>query len=157
MYQDRAKAYRCVISSDDCICRIRLGRKDTVCEIIDLSRDDFRLRIPQGFEKSLLKAKRIELRYHGERWLVRLNKDASQEHADSVVVDRIEELTPIKMPSPWTTLFSLQMSRDTDPRFVLALMLAFIGACLALPGIGDKLGTAPKIKNGIDNVLRTFN
>jgi hypothetical protein len=79
-----------------------------------------------------------------------------QEQNGIVVLERIAELTPVKMPSPWTTLFSLQISRNTDPKFLLALMVAFIVVCLALPGIGDKLGTAPRIKNGVGTFLRAF-
>lgn len=156
MYEDRSKPYRCLISSEDCVCTLRIGRKDTACEIIDLSREDFRLSVPKPLQKSVQKAKRIELLYHGERWLVRYNAEDSPDQAGVVVLNRIAELTPVKMPSPWTTLFSLQMSRETDPRFVLAVMLAFIAVCLALPGVGDKLGTAPRIKNGLHSVIRSF-
>jgi hypothetical protein len=154
--QDRTKPYRCQIPLDDCACHIRVGSKDTLCEIIDLSRLDFRLEVPKGFEKTLRKAKRIELRYHGELWLVRLSKVTPENQKVVVVLDRVAELTPVKMPSPWTTLFTLKMSRQTDPRFVLVVMLAFIAACLALPGVGDTLGTAPRIKNGVHNVLQSF-
>ena len=127
-----------------------------MCEVVDLSRNDFRLRIPDGLASQLRRAKRIELRYHGERWLVRLSKEQGDEQPGTVLLDRLVELTPVKMPSPWTTLFTLQMSRNTDPRFVLVLMLAFIAACISLPGIGDKLGTAPRIKNGVHNVISSF-
>lgn len=158
--QDRSKPYRCIILPEDSVCRIRIGRKEFVGELIDLSRDDFRLRVPPSVDRLLQKARHIELRYHGERWLVKYDNsdlpEATADGSNSVVqLRRVDELTRVKMPSPWATLGSLKMSRETDPRFVLAVMVAFIAACLALPGIGDHLGTAPRIKDGIHSVIRS--
>ncbi len=127
-----------------------------VCELIDLSREDFRIRIPKKYERSIRRARRIELRYHGERWLVKLAPQQPGEQPGVFMLIRIDELTPVVMPSPWATFGAMRMSRDTDPRFVLALMVAFIAACISLPGIGDQLGTAPRIKNGLHSVIRSF-
>lgn len=155
--QDATKPYRCILPPEDCTCRLRVGRRDVVGELIDLSREDFRVRVAKKHAAAMRRAKRIELRYHGERWLVRVNKDSSNETENVYMLQRIDELTPVRFPSPWATLKSLNMSRETDPRFVLALMVAFIAACIALPGIGDQLGTAPRIKNGLHSVIRSFN
>jgi hypothetical protein len=35
-------------------------------------------------------------------------------------------------------------------------MVAFIFSCIALPGLGDQIGTAPKVKKGIHSVLDAF-
>lgn len=157
MRQDSAKPYRCAIAPEDSDCRVRIGRRDVVCEVIDLSREDFRVRIPASALKAIRRARRIELRYRGERWLVTLAAHNQADPTDVFKLMRIDELTPIKMPSPWRALTALNMSRDTDPRFVLAFLLAIIAACIALPGLGDQLGTAPRIKNGIHSVIRSFN
>ncbi|MFO0939422.1 MAG: hypothetical protein U0930_01510 [Pirellulales bacterium] len=156
MKQDPSKPYRCLIPPEDCACRLRVGRKDIVCELIDLSREDFRVRIPRKVERAVRKARRIELRYHGERWLVKLVPNHTEQEPGVYMLIRIDELTPVQMPSPWAALSAMRMSRDTDPRFVLALMLALIFACLSLPGIGDQLGTAPRIKDGLHSVMRSF-
>lgn len=155
--QDPSKPYRCQLPPEDCTCRLRVGRKDIVGELVDLSREDFRVRISKKYAASMRRAKRIELRYHGERWLVKVDRDESNESENVFMLQRVDELTPVRMPSPWATLKTLNMSRETDPRFVLALMVAFIAACIALPGIGDQLGTAPRIKNGLQSVIRSFN
>lgn len=155
--QDSSKPYRCQLPPEDCTCRLRVGRKDVVGELIDLSREDFRVRIAKKHAAAMRRAKRVELRYHGERWLVKVDKDESNEAENVFMLQRIDELTPVHLPSPWATLKTLNMSRETDPRFVLALMVAFIAACIALPGIGDQLGTAPRIKNGLQSVIRSFN
>lgn len=156
MKQDPSKPYRCLIPPEDCACRLRVGHKDLVCELIDLSREDFRIRIPRKYERVVRKARRIELRYHGERWLVKLAPSHTEPEQGVFLLMRVDELTPVVMPSPWAALSAMRMSRDTDPRFVLALMLAFIAACLSLPGIGDQLGTAPKIKDGLHSVVRSL-
>lgn len=155
MNSDRIKPYRCTIPPEDCACRLRVGRKDVVCELIDLSREDFRIRVPKKHARVIRRARRLELRYHGERWLVKL-APTQEDQPDIVSLLRINELTPVNMPSPWATLGTMRMSRETDPRFVLALMLALIAACVSLPGIGDQLGTAPRIKDGVHSVLRSF-
>jgi hypothetical protein len=153
MNEDRSCPYRCQVSADTSHAVIRARGRKLNCQVLDLSRDDFHVRIPKG--RSLVsKAKKIEVFYKGEHWLVAV--DSKDAPADELYLQRLDELTPMEKPCAWATLSRLNLSSQTDPRFVMTLLLAFIFACLALPGRGDKLGTAPKVKNGIHSIFDAF-
>ena len=146
-----------MIPSDDSLAIVRLGGRRLVCQLLDMSRDDFHVRLPENRIQQLRRAKQVELHYHGERWRVEVVHDArSAVLSDSVFLKRLEELTPQQLPSPWTSFSTSGLSQQTDPRFILTLMLALIFACLALPGLGDHLGTAPKVKKGIHSIVEAF-
>ncbi len=155
MKEDRTLPYRCLIPPDSCNAIIKLGSLKIKCQIVDLSREDFQVRVPKGKVKMIRAARRIELRYHDERWQVSL-AGSCQAAAETVYLKREKELTKTKLPSPWTALTSLGLSQQTDPRFVFTLMVAFIFACIALPGLGDKIGSAPRLKKGIHSVMSSF-
>ena len=152
---DRTTAYRCLIPAASGSARLRVGKKFHECCVVDLSRDDFRVSVKRSLSRSLKRATRIELWYNDERWLVKRLSDGSINGEAVVQLGRMEELTRIKPPAPWVGLWSSRLSQRTDPRFLFALMLAFLVACVALPGIGDGLGTAPKVKAGVHTVLDT--
>jgi hypothetical protein len=155
MTEDRSLPYRCLVHNDDRSARLKIGVRNVDCELVDLSREDFHVRLPQHQMKLLRPEKRMELLYGGERWLVAC---CGNRHpmADTVYLNRIEELTPVRMPSAWRGLASAKLSQQTDPRFILTLMLAFIFSCIALPGLGDQIGTAPKVKKGIHSVIEAI-
>lgn len=151
--EDRSIAYRCQVSDDQCHAVIRVRGHKLKCRILDVSRDDFHVRIQNGRNK-VNKAKKIEVFYKGEHWLVAV--DHRDTPPDELFLRRLDELTPMEKPSAWATLARLNLSSQTDPRFVMTLLLAFIFACLALPGLGDRLGTAPKVKGGIHTIFDAF-
>lgn len=153
MNHDRTLPYRCMIPNDDSVAIIKAGSSKFDCRLIDVSREDFHIRLPKNKMKRLRRARRIELHYHGERWLVTLDP-SDRAIGDAIYLNRVRELTEMKHPSPWRSLVSLQFSKQTDPRFVLTMMVAFIFSCLALPGLGDKIGTAPRLKNGIQYMVK---
>jgi hypothetical protein len=155
MNDDRSLPYRCLIRPEECQAVLKVGGSSVDCQVVDLSREDFHVRIPRAKLKKVQSARKVELRYQGERWIVRPRGNA-QPGSDTLYFQRVEELTKTKPPSPWASLISVQLSQQTDPRFVMALMLAFIFACLALPGLGDKVGTAPRLKKGIHSVISSF-
>jgi len=155
MNEDRTLPYRCIIRPEECQATLKLSGSSIECQIVDLSREDFQIRLPKGKLKKIQAARQLELRYQGERWLVSpIGK--VQSGGDTLYFQRVEELTKTKPPSPWASVINVQLSQQTDPRFIMALMVAFIFACLALPGLGDKVGTAPKLKKGIHSVFSSF-
>lgn len=155
MYEDRSLPYRCLIGPEQCRAVLKLGGCSVECQVIDLSREDFQVRVPKAKLKKIQRAKNVEIIYRDERWTVR-PQSGTPNGSDTIYLQRIEELTKTKLPSAWASLFSSNMNSQTDPRFLMALMLAFILACLALPGLGDHLGTAPRLKNGIHSVIGSF-
>ena len=156
MTDDRSLPYRCMISNEDNHAVLKFGLRSVACEVLDLSREDFSVRLAANRKtKDLQRARRLELHYQGERWLVEV-KGNHHPLSDIVILTRLQELTPVKMPSAWSSLNGIRLSQQTDPRFILTLMVAFIFSCIALPGLGDQIGTAPKVKKGIHSVLDAF-
>ena len=104
-----------------------------------------------------MRGKRLPvLTFAGETWEVEVK---SRYTDDSSFTDlglaRSRELTPYKEPSSWSLAMLPQWSVSNDPAFLGMLVIALITAVVCLPGIGDSLGTAPKVRSAIQSVLKS--
>ena len=154
---DERTAYRCSIPPEESAAQLKVGSKRCDCNVLDTSRSSFSIRVETSLCKRIFRSKHVELWFRGEKWLVAPESQYSESlEFTNVGVTRVKELTKIKLPSSWRHSFVPRFSAATDPQFLLVLMIAFIVSCIALPGIGDKLGTAPKVHRGVVKVTKVF-
>jgi hypothetical protein len=156
MSGEKSAAYRCVISPENSAGELRMGRKSYPIFVLDTSRDGFTAKIPTRLVASIQASKTCQLKFSGELWEVSCNGVYS-EATDNSEVDflRVRELTKIKQPrfgGPGVSLFSPQQ----DPTLLLGLMIGFLIACICLPGIGDQIGTAPKVSRAVKSWWEKF-
>ena len=87
-------------------------------------------------------------------WAVR--KESFSKVGDSchVYFDRIRERTKIKVPRASFDYLLPKYDPRADPELLLFLTLALIVSVVSLPGIGDQLGTAPKVRKGVNAVWK---
>ena len=147
---DDREAYRCSVAPENGAAQLKIGHKLHLVAVLDTSRDGFTVRMEHDIAQKLKENANYVLYFWGEVWEVRKeSRYTDGEDFTTVGFSRIKELTKVKAPSIRMQMFSKNRYANSDPAFLLYLMLAFLFACIALPGVGDSLGTAPRIRNGV--------
>lgn len=156
---DERSSFRCSVPPENSAAKLRIGRKYHNINITETSRDSFTACMPQATFESIGAREDLKIYFSGEVWTVRRCSDHTYPNSGvpitKVGFKRLKELTPFKQPSSsFFQLFTTKSHGTTDPTFLMYLMLAFLFACLALPGMGDNLGTAPRIRDGVQEIAR---
>jgi len=148
--QDRQSAYKCAIAAENSAAELRVGSKSYVVAVLDASRYGYTLRVPNAILNRIRSKRSCRLEYASElSEVVSESEFANCSEFTNVGMKRIRELTKIKMPSGFQFSFGSMFSLQQDPTFLLGLMIAFLLACFCLPGIGDQVGTAPKVSRAV--------
>ncbi len=152
---DNRTSFRCAIAPEDSAAKVKVRGGMHPCAVLSTSRDGFSIRVKHALAMRIGKAKTIQLWFRGEKWEVSVSSQyRDDEQTTTLGLTRIRELTKLKAPSSWGWFAMPRFSANTDPSFVLALLVAFLATCICLPGIGTSLGTAPKIKAGLNSIIR---
>ena len=154
---DARVAFRCSVAPEEAAAKLRLRGRMHDCAVRDTSIGGFSIHVPPKLAKKLQKNNRFELMYKGETWRVEVRFTYS-ECSDYTVVGlhRAEDLTKFKSPSVWWAGLQRPDSNVVDPAFLAVLVVAFLLACVCLPGIGDGLGTAPKVRKGLNSAYKAL-
>lgn len=154
-----ADCFRCPVPSDQSRGTIRIGRRKIEASIQDASIEGFTVLIEPKHAKRLAVGVPWKLEYDGAlleiqaQWFFHAPDGRVQ-----VGLRRIRDLTePERIGTWWPTTDNSRSAEDAGSStlafagFVLVLFVA-----LALPGLGDRLGTAPKIGGAFDWVVDGF-
>ncbi len=148
--------YRCCIAAENSAGQLKIAGKTFPVCVLNTSRTGFRVRVPNAIAKRLRGKKLPVLTFAGETWEVEVK---SRYTDDSKFTDlgfaRRRDLTKYKEPSSWSLALLPQWSVSNDPAFLGMLVIALLTAVVCLPGIGDSLGTAPKVRTVIQSVLKS--
>ena len=150
------RAFRCTVPPENSAAKLKIRNKWLDVAVLDTSRSGFSARVGSSIAKKLKPGQKYELKFNGEHWRVEQESNFSDAGGDSTIgFSRIEELTKMRMPSTPLTAYVSKTSAQTDPTFLFFIMIVFLIACLSLPGVGDNLGTAPKVRDGVKTVIET--
>ena len=148
--QDRKSAYKCAIATENSAAELRVGTKSYSISVLDASRDGFTIRVPDTILHRIRSKAFCRLEFASELSEVACESEfADTPGFTNVGLKRVRDLTRIKMPSGFQFSFGSMFSLQQDPTFLLGLMIAFLLACFCLPGIGDQIGTAPKVSRAV--------
>jgi hypothetical protein len=154
---DDRNAFRCRIPPENSAAKLKFGRRLVNVCVLDTSRSGFSVRLPNKIARKLNNRKRAVLYFAGEKWEVTAKSSYTGTDDFTVVgLSRIRELTKIDQPASWGFTFLPKTNLQNDPAFLMYLMLAFVVAVICLPGVGDNLGTAPKVRKGLNNVVQSI-
>ena len=148
-------AFRCNVVPEQSAGSLRLGWRRYNIRVVDTSRDAFTLEVSAAVFGRIREGSRAVLETNGEVWdvectaLFRMIYDRYH-----VTMARIKDRTSVRGPK--TTFGSLipRLNVASDPVLPLALLVSFLIACVSLPGMGDTLGTAPKIRKAVQDAWR---
>jgi hypothetical protein len=146
-------AFRCTVLPEQSAASLRVGMSRRRVRVTDTSRDAFTLDVDYATFRRLKEGCRATLEFQGETWEVECT--ATFQLIDEqyhVSMARIRDRTRVRGPK--TTFWSLLPTTNaaSSPALPLALLLSFFFACVALPGMGDSLGTAPKIRKVVQDI-----
>lgn len=148
-------AYRCTVVPENSAGVLKLGWHNFAVRVIDTSREAFTIEVQASIFRRLREGRRAILKFNGEIWQVQCTAVFQIPDGQfSVTLTRVRDLTQVR--GPRTTIWSLlpMPNPSADPVLPLALLISFLFACVALPGMGDQLGTAPKIRQVIQDAWR---
>ena len=153
---DDRNAFRCRIPPENSAAKLKLRGRLIDVNVLDTSRSGFSVRMPNKIARKLSGRKRAVLFFGGDKWEVTAQSSYTGTDDFTVIgLSRIREITKIKEPRCWG--FSLpKINLQNDPAFLMYLMLALVVAVICLPGLGDNLGTAPKVRKGLSNVVESI-
>ncbi len=144
------KAYRCVVAPENSAALLTVGSRSLKVNVLDTSRDGFTIRIANHDLDRVTKAQKLVLRFAEERWEVnRCGAYIEGGKCTQLSLVRVRETTRVKQPGGWSWVLVPQFSGQKDPTLLLGLLVAFLIACVCLPGIGDQIGTAPKVSRTV--------
>ncbi len=149
-------AYRCTVVPECSEGQLKAGWYSFPVRVIDTSREAFTLEVkPQAFRR-LKEGARATLDFNDEMWEVECTAVFQLANGQySVSMARVKDLTKIRGPRASLSSMLPVPNPTADPVLPLALLVAFLFACVALPGMGDRLGTAPKIRSAIQGAWRS--
>jgi hypothetical protein len=146
-------AFRCAVLPEQSAARLRLGMTSRPVRVTDTSREAFTLDVDYATFRRLAEGRRATLEYQGETWDVVCTATFQlMDQQYHVSLARVRDRTRVRGPK--TTFWSLLPTTNAaaSPALPLALLLSFLFACVALPGMGDSLGTAPKIRKIVQDI-----
>lgn len=150
------KEFRCCIAAENSAGRLKIaGFWYSVC-VLNMSRTGYRVRLPNSVAKKLRGRRVPVLDFAGEQWLVDVKSRYSNDHQFTEFgLARKKELTKYTLPRSWSFSMPNCLNVNSDPAFLGFLVLAFLTAVICLPGIGDSLGTAPKVRHAVQAVIQS--
>lgn len=150
-------AFRCAIAPEHSAAQLRIGRRKFQVNVLDTSRDSFTIRCSTRIASKIQRGSVVRLEFRGEKWTIEreslYNESAEFAH---VGCRRVQDITPIRAPR--SSLFPSLLPRfstTNDPALMMYLLIAFMVACVSLPGLGDSIGTAPRIRDGLKAIMKS--
>ncbi|MCA9160578.1 MAG: hypothetical protein KDA72_19740 [Planctomycetales bacterium] len=148
------KEYRCCIAAENSAGKLKIAGKQYNACVLNTSATGYRVRVPNSVAKRVRGRRVCVLDFAGEQWEVEVK---SRFTADNQFTDigftRTKELTRYTIPTSWSFCSCPNLNLYSDPAFLGFLVLAFLTAVVCLPGIGDSLGTAPRVKTAIRSFM----
>lgn len=156
---DRSSSFfRCRVPSEQSKASLRIGSSTIPAVLQETSIDGFTVTVDPKYGKRMRVAR---------RWLLTTENEKAEVHAEwmfhapsgaiQLGLRRLRDLTPSEEPRGglmwgWGRRRSIDSS---TPELVFAGLVVFLFVTLSLPGLGDHLGTAPRIRSAVQGVMDT--
>ncbi len=145
----RESFYRCPIAADCADARLKIGWRHQKVTVQDSSIDGYTVLVPARF------ARRLKV---GEPWILEFDGLRTEAHAEwfyhghdgttQIGLRRMRDLTPVPHIGSWYTGLMPTGSHGsmTDSTVAYAGVTILLFLAMAMPGLGDQLGTASRIQ-----------
>ncbi|MEO8268084.1 MAG: hypothetical protein ABI557_00095 [Aureliella sp.] len=151
---DSRKEYRCCIAAENSAGKLKIAGKWYNVSVVNTSATGYRVRVPSSVAKRVRGRCVTVLDYSGEQWEVEVkSRTADDNKFTDLGFTRIKELTRYPLPTSWSFSSGPNSHMYSDPAFLGFLVVAFLTAVVCLPGIGDTLGTAPRVKTALQSFM----
>lgn len=157
LIEEETSAYRCKVQAGDDHAILRLRRRKLEIRVLEISRDDFVIEA-NDLQLPLYKTDtKGRIWFHRDIWdIAVVGVIERNDGRHRVILSRTRDRTPA--PKLKTSLFNFapMNSLGSDPLLPAAIIIAFLVSLFALPGVGDSLGTAPRIRSTIGQFIPSF-
>lgn len=155
---ERRAAYRCSIPPENSSARLKIGSRRYMVSVLDTSREGYSLKVPTKVAKRIPESNLFQIEFAGETWEVsKMGSYTESPNYSHVGVRRFREITKLKAEvGGFNWWFLPKAALDKDPVMLAGLVGAFLLACICLPGVGDHLGTAPRINRAVKSAWSSF-
>lgn len=156
---DATPSYRCRVSDGNTLASLFLGKRCFKADVLEMSRDSFRVRVPARIAQRVSVGGKNRLLYQEMLWSVRCtHKWMGEGNLVDLDFQHLEELTPPKLNRGLITVGSKQIASggQTDPTLPAAALGAFILAILIMPAWGGHWGTSDLICSAVSNTWSVF-
>lgn len=158
---DRASGFfRCPVQSDQSSAVIYIGRRRIPAVLQETSIDGFTLTVAPKYASFLRM---------GRPWLLKTHDEKVEVHAEwlfhapqgqvQLGARRLRDLTPSEQPKRgWGLgIFGARRANHANtPELIFAGLVLTIFLIMSLPGIGEQLGTAPRIRAAVEGVVESL-
>jgi hypothetical protein len=157
MTEQPSTAYLCRLPIERSAATLRVGRRKLAVRVMELSTQEFVIEANDLLLKFLRVGKRGRIYSTDDIWDVSI---AGIEEATTgrhrVVLRRLRDRTPEPKLKGTKWASSMMATVNSDPLLPAAVLLALLAGCLALPGLGDSFGTAPKVRQTVQQLWRNI-
>jgi hypothetical protein len=152
--------FRCPVQQDQASAELWIGRRRLAATLQETSIDGFTLVVEASMAVHL---------QVGRPWILQTSAERSEVHVEwlfhapggavQLGVRRLRDLTPLPSFNSWRPRLLIQGSTNrrvghsATPELLFFALLACLFGALSLPGIGDQLGTAPRIRRVVQALL----
>lgn len=149
--------FRCPIPAESQAAKLRVSGKKYRVRVEESSIDGFTVSLPESLLRKIKLGTTVVLHYDGMVLEMFVHAYANGEIAtQQVVLHRLRDLTPKPRIGTWVPAFLRRRMHSeathTELMYVGFVMVLFL--LVALPGVGDQLGTADRIQNGLQNLVK---
>jgi len=151
---DATSSYRCRVTDGNTLASLFLGPRCFKADVLEMSRDSFRVRVPARVAKRVSVGGKNRLLYQEMLWSVRCtNKWMGEGNLVDLDFQQLEELTPPKLNRGPIIVGAKQIATggQADPTLPAAALGALILAILIMPAWGGQWGTSDLICAAVSN------
>ena len=141
--------YRCPVDSDKAAAKIKVGRKTVRASVVEKSIDCYTVLVRKSAARKLTEGKHCRLNFDGTVVEVVVQRKSKPE--DGYVrmgLIQVRDLTkPEKVKASWWPTKRPISGTDNTASVVFGGFVLVLFCGMALPGLGDRLGTSDRIQN----------
>ena len=149
--------FRCPVPPDQANAQIKVGLRRVMASVQEASIDGFTILVQRRHSRQLKVGKPWLLEYKGARFEVQPQWFfQSPEGHIQMGLRRLEDLTELKPVGSWRSLLGGRQSFEEHGTSTLAYagLILVIFLTLALPGVGEELGTSQHISRACESIIQ---
>jgi hypothetical protein len=151
--------YRCPIESDQSAAKLKLGWGTVRASVLEKSINGYSLLVKLRYGKKMRLGKRLTMQFDGTTVEVQVQRvsPAEQKGYSNIGLSLTKDLTkPESVKSSWwPSLRPSQKGGEGTAQIAFAGFVLVLFCAMAMPGLGDKLGTSDRIQDAFKWVIKT--
>lgn len=154
---DRRQAFRCSVASEIAAAKLHIGSRAYDVLVRETSREGYTIVATERTARRVESNCKKFLSFNGETWQVECS-GVYQEDPQQIRIGlvRVRDCTRFKIPSSWGFALLPKSNVTSDPTLPVGMIIAFLVVTMCLPGAGDSLGTAPRVRKAIHGIMDFF-